>query len=84
MQISLENARGYKTEQSLMRGLRRFNFVSEEHGDRAFFDGHELRYIICRKPNGDWTAVFLLSECLRVNKIGGYVGVYAERSFTTI
>lgn len=82
--MTLDNCRGYSSEENLMRGLRRFNLVSEKHDDQAFFEGFPVRYIVARKADGNWTAIFLLSECLRVNNIGGYVGVYGPYKFMTI
>lgn len=80
--ITLDASRGYSTEARLMAGLQRFGFVDAD--GVAKFSGHVVNYLVCRKPDGNWTAVFMLSQCLRINNLGGYVGVYAERSFLTI
>ncbi len=69
--ITLENAKGYKTEKTLETALKRMGL--DEYG---------CRYIVCRKPDGDWTAVFLVTEYL--NKHGGYVGFAAQKGFTSV
>lgn len=69
-QISIADAKGYATEANLARAIERAALPSE------------LRYFICRKPDGKWTAVYLVSEYLRQR--GGYVMMAAQHGFTSV
>lgn len=69
--ITLENAKGYKTEANLTRAL-----------ERTGLSDYDCRHIICRKPDGSWTAVFLVTEFL--NKRGGYAGFASQYGFMSI
>lgn len=78
MMIDVANGRGYTTEKALLKGLRRFKLIPEEGKEGP----NDVRYIVCRKPDGNWTAVFLVSEWL--NKNGGYAGFASERGFISV
>jgi hypothetical protein len=69
--ITLENAKGYATEDNLTRALERTGLAD-----------YGCRYIVSRKPDGTWTAIFLVSEFLRNH--GGYVGFASSRGFVSV
>ncbi len=69
--ITLENAKGYATEANLNKALERTGL--KEYG---------CRYLVCRKPDGSWTAVFLVTEWL--NKNGGYIGFASQHGFMSV
>lgn len=69
--ISLDDCKGYASEANLKRALA-----------RTELDSIGCRYIICRKPDGQWTAIFLVSEYLRDR--GGYVGFASQHGFMSI
>ena len=69
--ITLENAKGYKTEANLTRALERLGLAD-----------HEARRIIARKPDGTWTAIFMATEWL--NKNGGYVFFASQHGFMSV
>lgn len=70
-EITLDNAKGYKTEANLRAALK-----------RTGLEDHPARRMICRKPDGTWTAVFLATEYL--NREGGYAGFAAEKGFMSV
>lgn len=70
-EISLENSKGYATEANLRRALERTGLAD-----------HDCRRIICRKPDGAWTAIFIVSEYL--NSHGGYVGFASQHGFMSV
>ena len=67
--ITLENCRGYASEANLYKGIERFGLT-------------DIRRVICRKPDGKWTAVFLVSEWLNLN--GGYAGIAGQYGFMSV
>ena len=69
--ITLETAKGYASEANLTRALERTGLA-----------GYGCRYIVCRKPDGAWTAIFLVTEYL--NRHGGYIGFAAQHGFTSV
>jgi hypothetical protein len=69
--ITLENAKGYATEANLTRAL-----------ERTGLSDYGCRYIISRKPDGTWTAIFLVMEFLRDH--GGYVCFASEHGFMSV
>lgn len=69
--LTLENSKGYASEANLHKALA-----------RTGLDTYGARYIICRKPDGTWTAIFLISEYLRDK--GGYVGVASQFGFMSV
>lgn len=64
--ITIENAKGYATEANLMKKVNQI-FPRYETNDRC---------IICRKPDGKWTALFELDK-----RAGGFIGHYAQHGF---
>lgn len=69
--ITLENAKGYANEANLTHAL----------GNTGLAD-YGCRYIIARKPDGTWTAIFLVTEFL--NKHGGYACFASELGFMSV
>jgi len=69
--ITLETAKGYATEANLTRALERTGLAD-----------CGCRYIVSRKPDGTWTAIFLVMEFL--NKRGGYVGFASQHGFMSV
>jgi hypothetical protein len=69
--ISLQDCKGYSSEANLHRALKRLHL-----------DEHPCRRIICRKPDGNWTAIFMVSEYL--NQHGGYVGFASQHGFMSV
>lgn len=67
--ITLENAKGYATEANLMKKVNKI-FPAVGPNDRC---------IVCRKPDGKWTAIFQIDT-----DVGGYIGRYAQEGFMTI
>lgn len=78
--ITLENCRSYSTQANLEKALDNWRFNSY----RADINKSPCRYVICKTPDDRWTAIFLLSEHFRINKTGGYLGVFSDRGFMTI
>lgn len=68
--LTLDNCKGYATEINLMKKVTAIFPRGPEYADRA---------IICRKPNGQWTAIFNLDKT-----VGGYIGYYAQHGFMSI
>lgn len=69
--ITLDNCKGYASEANLNRALERTGLTD-----------HECRRIICRKADGSWTAVFLVSGYLRDH--GGYIGFASDHGFMSV
>lgn len=67
--ITLENAKGYATEANLMKKVNQI-FPRSDTNDRC---------IICRKPDGKWTAIFEMDK-----SEGGYIGYYSMHGFMSI
>lgn len=72
MEMNLDSCKGYKTEANLKRALARLGLDD--------YDG--CRYIICRKADGGWTAVFLVGEWIRDR--GGYAGFASQHGFVSV
>lgn len=69
--LTLDTAKAYATEKALATGLARMGLAD-----------HPCRRIICRTPDGKWTAVFLVTEHLNAN--GGYIGFAARHGFLSV
>jgi hypothetical protein len=69
--ISLQDCKGYSSETNLHRALK-----------RTGLDAHPCRRIICRKLDGNWTAIFLVSEYLI--KHGGYACFASQHGFMSV
>jgi hypothetical protein len=70
-EVTLETAKGYATEANLRKAL-----------ERTGLDTLGARYIVCRKADGKWTAVFMITEYL--NKRGGYVFIASQHGFVSV
>lgn len=68
--ITLENAKGYATEANLVKAIEKAGLDT--------WDGARS-YVICRKPDGKWTAIFVID----MNK-GGYIGYPADKGFFAV
>ena len=77
--ITLETCKGYATEANLDRAIARAGLDN-------FRQGFEVpcRFIKCRKPDGKWTAIFLVTEFFNRNKTGGYVGFASDHGFMSV
>lgn len=80
-EISLETAKGYKTEKNLRKRLADLGL---DNWTSTNGKGYEMkcRYIVCLKPDGTWTAIFLVSEFM--NQCGGYVGFASQHGFMSV
>lgn len=77
--ITLEDCRGYATEENLRKGLKRLGLDDWRENDHAV----PCRYVICRKPDGKWTAIFMVTEF--VNRCGGcYVARASQHGFMSV
>lgn len=79
-EITLEDCKGYATEANLRRALTRLGLDEWEGESRH--GPVTLRYMVARKPDGQWTAIFLVSEFL--NHCGGYVGMASQHGFMSV
>lgn len=78
-EISIHEAKSYATEENLDRGLNRLGLNDYTMGcEKA------CRYIKVCNRHGRWTAIFLVSEFMNVNKTGGYVGFAAQHGFMSV
>lgn len=68
--ITIENAKSYSTEANLDKALARLHLTDV------------CRYVVCRTPDGRWTAVFLVTEWAA--KEGGYVGFASQHGFMSV
>ena len=74
--LRLDNCKSYATETNLHLALSRLGLA--KYG----YEGEiPCRYIVANTPDGRWTAVFLVSEYLRANNTGGYVGFASQHGF---
>ena len=71
-EITILDSKGYATEKNLRKALAK----------RELDQIEGLRYLIVRKPIGDWTAIFLVSDYLRGR--GGYVGIASQFGFMSV
>jgi len=69
--ITLDDCKGYASEANLKRALT-----------RTGLDTYGARYVICRKTDGQWTAIFLAGEYVRQH--GGYVGFASQHGFMSV
>lgn len=69
--ITLENAKGYASEKNLMAALEKTGLA--DWGPKI---------IVARKPDGKWTAIFLVAEF--ASKEGGYMGFAAQKGFMSV
>lgn len=77
--LTLETCKSYATENNLELALAKYNL------DNYACEGETpCRYIVCRTPEGRWTAIFLVSEYFRVNQTGGYVGFASAHGFMSV
>lgn len=79
-EISLDDCKSYATEDNLRAALRRLGL--DEYKDEETFV--PCRFIVTRKRDGRWTAIFLVSEYFRRNKTGGYVGFASQHGFMSV
>lgn len=77
--ITLENSKGYATEENLIKGIKR---VGLDYYTEGF--AIPMRYVVARKPDGKWTAIFLVSQFFDSNNTGGYVGVASQYGFMSL
>jgi hypothetical protein len=69
-EISLDNTRSYATEKALRTGLEHFKL---DH----------YRKVICRRPDGRWTAIFSFAHA-QADFGESYVGFAAQHGFQTL
>lgn len=69
IRITLETAKGYKSEANLIKAL-------EKRGLNTY------KHVVCRKPDGDWTAVFMSQDAIRQGQC--YMGFAAQFGFFTV
>ncbi len=70
--ITLETAKGYASEANLTKALARLGLDDYEG----------CRYVVARKPDGTWTAIFLVTEW--ANRKGGYIAFAAQHGFISV
>ena len=68
MELNIDNCKAYATEANLIKALTKFGFINDRH------------IVVCNRA-GKYTAIFPFSN---LEKMGGYVGVYACKGFLTI
>ena len=68
--ITLENCKTYASEANLMKAIERLEL-------------DEIRHIVCRAPDGRWTAIFLVTEWINLRK-GCYLGVASQHGFMSV
>lgn len=77
--LTLDEVKSYATEENLMKGLAKVGL------DNYGCEGEiPCRFIVCRTPNGRWTAIFMVTEYFRMNNTGGYVGFAGQHGFMSI
>lgn len=79
--ITLDAAKSYATEANLHKGLARLGLDAYTSTDGKGRE-HTCRYVVCRTPDGRWTAVFLVGEL--VMHCGGYVGFASQHGFMSV
>lgn len=70
-ELTIEKSKGYATRENLMRSLE----------NKGLLD-LKVRYFVCRKSDGKWTAIFLASEYCNLH--GGYIGFAAQHGFMSV
>lgn len=67
--MNIDNAKSYKTEANLVKGLEKLGFT-----------GHDHRHLVVCNREGRFTAVFFASNF----RNGGYVCLYSQHGFFTV
>lgn len=62
LNVEWQHVKSYATEANLMKRIDE---------DKAMYPDYDDRFIVCRTPEGRWTAVVVLDKT-----VGGYIGRY--------